>query len=210
MTDLFNLDSLFTPSTGSGGLLRAASPNMNAFSPFPSGTERCCISSPKRARSPSTNPPSYQEALQSSLNVPATTTGSFTSDELLNGYHEHTSSVISSLPQAKLSSPSIEDSIGSPMRVDNDDIDLLQRSVLDTNGFRRNSFENFRTPNMQNNSIYHVNPCDIFGNPTDTRWIKQEGSELSFLDTGTAAAELAESMDFAMSAESMSGVTFSQ
>ncbi len=98
------------------------------------------------------------------------------------------------------------------MRVDNDDIDLLQRSVLDANGYRRDSFENFRNQNVQNNSIYHVNPSDIFGNPSDTRLIKQEDTGIPFLDMDTAAAEFVESMDFGIAGDSgisMSGITFS-
>jgi hypothetical protein len=146
--------------------------------------------------------------------VQSPTSGTFNTNELLNGYHDHTSPVNITHPQRKISSPNIEDGVlpisGSPMRVDSDDVDLLQRSVLDANGYRRDSFENFRTQNVQNNSIYHVNPSDIFGNPTDTRLIKQEDTGMSFLDMETAAADFAESMDFGMAGDSMSGITFSQ
>jgi hypothetical protein len=99
------------------------------------------------------------------------------------------------------------------MRVDADDIDLLQRSVLDASGYRRNSFEAFRNHNVQNNSIYHVSPSDIFGNPSDARLIKQEDAGLPFLDMETAAAEFADSMDFGIPGDSgisMSGITFTQ
>ena len=88
------------------------------------------------------------------------------------------------------------------MRVDSDDMELLQRSVLEANGYRRDSFENFRTQNVQNDSVYHVNPSDIFGNPNDGRFIKQESSGLQFLDMETAAADFAESMDFTMPGDS--------
>ena len=213
-----HLDTLFPSSTAAGSALTSSSPNLNAYAPFPSGGRHYSSSSPKAPRSPTVNLPSYQEAVQNSVCVQSPSAGNFNTNELLNGYHDHSSPVNISHPQRKVSSPNMDDSMllspGSPMRVDNDDIDLLQRSVLDAGGFRRNSFENFRNHNVHNNSIYHVNPSDIFGNPSDARLIKQEDTGIPFLDMETAAAEFAESMDFGITGDSgismSGGITFTQ
>lgn len=201
-------DSLFPPNTAADSALTTSTPNLSNYSSFPCGGTTYSSSSPKAPRSPTTNLPTYQEALQNSICVQSPTAGSaFNNNELLNGYHEPVS-------QRKISSPNVEDSLlaspGSPMRVDNDDVGLLTRSVLDANGYRRDSFENFRTQNVQDNSIYHVNPSDIFGNPRETRLIKQEDTTLPFLDMETA--EFAESMDFGITGDAgiLSGITFSQ
>lgn len=218
---MFGLDTLFPPGTTTGGVLSSSNPN---YAVFPAGGRNFNSSSPKARRSPTTNLPSYQEAIQNSLGVqspPPVTT--FNANELLNGHHELSSPVNITQHQVhrKISSPNIEDSLlpspGSPMRVDNDDMDLFQRTVLDANGYRRDSFGDFRTQDVRSNSLYHVNPSDIFGNPqvgsNDVRLIKQEDTGLPFLDMDVAAAEFAESMDFSMTGDSgisMSAISFSQ
>ena len=210
------LDTLFPANTAAGSALASSTPNLNNYS-FPAGGRHYSSSSPKAPRSPTNSLPSYREAIQNSHCVQSTNTGNFNSNEVLNGYHEHSSPVNINQPQRKISSPNLDENLltspGSPMRVDTDDIDLLQRSVvLEANGYRRDSFENFRSPNVQNNSLYHVDPSDIFGNPSEARFIKQEDTGLAFLDMETAAAEFAESMDFGMVGESnvpMSGIPFS-
>lgn len=103
------------------------------------------------------------------------------------------------------------------MRVDTEDMDLLQRGVLDANGYRRDSFNmgELRTHDVRNNSLYHVNPNAIFGNPVgfsgDPRAVKQEdGLAVSFLDIDHAG-DFPDSMDFGIDAGiSMNGITFSQ
>ena len=210
------LDTLFPSNTAAGSVLASSTPNLNAYSSFPAGGRHYNNSSPKAPRSPTNSLPSYREAIQNSLCVQSTNTGNFNSNEVLNGYHDNASPLNINQPQRKISSPNLDENIlaspGSPMRVDTDDMDLLQRSVLDANGYRRDSFENFRSQNVQNNSLYHVDPSDIFGNPSEARFIKQEDPGLVFLDMETAAAEFAESMDFGMVGESnvpMSGIPFS-
>ena len=107
---------------------------------------------------------------------------------------------------------------GSPMRVDSEDMDLLQRQALDANGCRGDSFNmgELRTHDLRNNSLYHVNPSAIFGNPVmhsgDSRTVKQEdGLPASFLDMDPTG-DFSDTMDFSVGADSslsMNGITYS-
>ena len=217
------VDALY-PSTP-GSISSSSSPNMNIF-PFQHGRPFNSGSSPKGPRSPTSGLPTYQEAVQNSFCVQSPTGNSnFNTNDLLNGCHNEQSLPVNirqhSPGHTKVSSPHLEDNLlvsaGSPMRVDGEDMDLLQRGVLDANGYRRDSLNTgeLRTHDMRNNCLYNpVNPSAIFGTPAfpsgDLRMVKQEDGCGIFLDIDSTG-EFPDSMDFGMSNDSgisLSSITF--
>lgn len=222
LLDILGVDALYPATPGS--ISSSSGTNMNTFQSLQHGRLFNSCPSPKRSRSPTSNLPTYQEAVQHSFCVQSPTgTSNFNTNDLLNGYnHEQTSAVnIRQAPPGKVSSSDLEDNLivspGSPMRVDGEDVDLLQRGVLGVNGYRRDSLNTgeLRTHEVRSNSLYPVNPNVIFGTPLspsgDLRALKQEDG-LAFLDIDPTV-EFPDSMDFGMGTEtgiSIGGMTFIQ